>query len=277
LLSEAKPENAVHLVVSSQALGMDQIGISISEITETRVRVSQRIYQNLRQFEQAVDAAATSLGPREHGLLVLSGPWFGTEIVKMAARHTRVRQALKDGRYGMQVLLVAYEVDWRELDPTGDGDDIISLSPLGDGSLRQFIKRHWGASLNFDEEQIKEIRRLTGGFPYFLHQPKGRTTVEVLESLKGRAEELYNSPDLFKLLGLNDGVLLKTLNVIRALGYQGETSDELMRSEGIEDPQAALRQLERLGIVERYANQQSYEPERRLNPFVESALAQRKV
>jgi hypothetical protein len=277
LLSEARTASAVHLLASSQALGMDQIAMSLSEIAETRVKIDRRNYQNLRQLEQAVEAAAAGLGQKDRGLLVLSGPWLGSEMVTLAARNARVRQAQKAGRYGMRVLLVPYDVDWRELDAAVDADDIVSLATLGESSLGQFAKRHWGESLGgrLDEGQLKEIRLLTGGFPRFLHQPKGRSAAEMVEALRQRAEGLYESPDLFGLLGLGDNVLMSALTVIRELGYYGEASDELMRGEGIDDPQGALHQLERLGVVERHASHQSYETERRLNPLVEAALARR--
>jgi hypothetical protein len=278
LLSEARPASAVHLLASSRALGIDQVATSLSDIAETRVRIDQRSYMNLRQLEQAVDAAATSVVQKERGLLVLSGPWLGAEMMVLAARHTRVRQAQKDGRYGIRVLLVPYEVDWRELDAVVDGDAIVSLSPLGESSLGQFIKRHWGRSLGAqaDEGQIKEIHRLTGGFPRFLHQPKGRTMAEMIETLRQLTEDLYQSPDLFELLGVTDDALMTAVTVVGELGYHGEASDDLMRGEGIDNPQGALRQLERLGIVERHASEQSYEAEHRLNPFVAAALVRRK-
>jgi len=275
LLSEAKPASAVHLVVSSQALGMDHIAASLSDIAETLVRIDRRDYHNLHQLEQAVEAAATNLSQTDRGLLVLYGPWLGPEMMTLTARNVRVRQAQKDGRYGMRILVVPYDVDWRELNTALDDDDIISLSPLGENSLKQFIKSYWGGSIGMDEDQLKEAHRLTGGFPHFLRQAKGRSAAELVESLRLRAEELYKSPDLFNLLGLNDDALINTVTVIHELGYQGETSDELMRGEGVDDPQAALRQLERLGIVERYVNQKNYEPERRLNPLVDAALTRR--
>jgi hypothetical protein len=278
LLSEARPASAVHLLASSRALGTDQVATSLSDITEMRIRIDHRSYQNLRQLEQAVDAAAASVDPKERGLLVLSGPWLGAEMMTISARHARVRQALKDGRYGMRVLLVPYEVDWRELEAAVDGDAIVSLSPLGESSVGQFVKRHWGGPLGAqpDEPQVREIRRLTGGFPRFLAQPKGRTIGEMVEALRRRMDDLYLSPDLFELLGLVDGALLCAATIVGELGYDGEASDELMRGEGIDDPQGALRQLERLGIVERHTSQQSYEAERRLNPLVVAALARRK-
>ena len=274
LLSETKRGNAVHLLASSLALGVDQVEISLSDIAdEAGVKIDQRSYQNLRQLEQGIEAVAASLDQRQRGLLVLSGPWLGSEMMTLAARNPRVRQAQKDGRYGIRVLLVPYGVDWREMDATFDGEDIISLSPLGETSLSQYVKRHWSDSLH--ETQVKEIRRLTGGFPRFLHKPDGRNAADMVESLRQRAEKLYQSADLFGLLGLDDDALVVALSICE-LGYAGEDSYELMRDEGIEHPLAALRQLERLGIVERYASQQSYEADRRLNPMVEAALARRR-
>jgi hypothetical protein len=277
LLSDAKPASAVHLLASSRALGIDEVAVSLSDIAEIQVKVDRRSYQNVRQFEQAVESAASGVGQKDRGLLVLSGPWLGAEMMTLAARNIRVRQAQKDGRYGMRVLLVPYDVDWRELENAVDGDDIVSLSPLGENSLGQFVRLHWSASLHVqpDEAQIKEIRRLTGGFPRFLHQPKGRTAAEMIETLRERTEELYRSADLFPLLGLEDDTLRSALTVIAEVGYDAEVSDDLMRDEGIDDPQAAVRHLERLGLVERHASQQSYEAERRLNPLVEAALARR--
>jgi hypothetical protein len=264
-------------LASSRALGIDEVAVSLSDIAEIQVKVDRRSYQNVRQFEQAVESAASGVGQKDRGLLVLSGPWLGAEMMTLAARNIRVRQAQKDGRYGMRVLLVPYDVDWRELENAVDGDDIVSLSPLGENSLGQFVRLHWSASLHVqpDEAQIKEIRRLTGGFPRFLHQPKGRTAAEMIETLRERTEELYRSADLFPLLGLEDDTLRSALTVIAEVGYDAEVSDDLMRDEGIDDPQAAVRHLERLGLVERHASQQSYEAERRLNPLVEAALARR--
>ena len=275
LLSEAKPASAVHLLASSPALGVDQVGTSLLEVAEnTAVKIDRRNYQNQRQFEQAIEAAAAGIGQRERGVLVLSGPWLGPEMTVFAARNPSVRQAQRDGRYGMRVLLVPYEMDWRALDAAVDADDVISLSPLGESSLRQFVKQNWTVAL--DDLQAKDLHRLTGGFPRFLHEPKAKTAGELLESLRRRAEDLYLSSDLFTKLGLIDETLVAALTVVAEVGYDAEASDELMRGEGIDEPGAAVRQLERLGIVERRASQTSYKLELRLNPFVEAALARRK-
>ena len=278
LLSDSKPASAVHVLASSRALGMDEIATSLLDINDdTKIKIVRRSYQNVRQFEQAIETAASSIDQKERGLLVLSGPWLGAETITLAARNARVRQAQKDGRYGMRVLLVPYEVDWRELNTAVDRDDIISLSPLGENSLSQFVKRHWSGSFPVqpDEAQIKEIRRLTGGFPRFLQQPKGRTVAEMIETLRARTEDLHQSEDIFGLLGLDDDALRSVLTVIAEVGYDAEVSDDLMRDVGIDDPQAAMRQVERLGLVERHASQQSYEAERRLNPLVQAAMARR--
>lgn len=280
LLSDARPASAVQLLVSSRALGIDQIADSLVEIGETNVRIDRRDYQNLRQIEQAIETAATAVGLKERGLLVLWGPWLGTEMVTLAARHMRVRQAQKDGRFGLRVLIVPYDVDWRDLASLADNDAIISLAPLGENSLGHFVKQYWGDrfSTQPDESQIKEIYKLTGGFPLFLNQPKGRgAPVEIVLGLRERIQSQIQSRDFLDLLGLSDNVLISAIKVIKELGYDGEASDELMREEGIDNPHAALIYLERLGVIERHAGQQGDDAQRRLNPFVAAALAQRGI
>lgn len=273
LLSDEKPASAVQILVSSQALGMDHIAVSLSDMSESDVRVIPRSYQNLRQLEQVVDDVASKLGAKERGLLILSGPWLGAEMRVLAARNARVRQAQRDGRYGMRILLVPLHVEWRDLDTAIDSSDIISLAPLGESSLSHFVRRYWRGGAALDEAQIKLIRQLTGGFPYFLQQPKGRTAVELFDALRNSMEEFYRSPKLLGILGLDDQALMNALTIIRELGYDRDVSDDLMRQDGIDDPQAALRQLDRLGIIERHASPNSFEPETRVNPMVEAALA----
>jgi hypothetical protein len=258
----------IQLVLGSKALGLDELAASLEMLADDELSVERASYENLTQMLGRLEQVR-----QRRTLLVLTGPWPGRDGIAELLRSEPVRKSRRGGRRTLQVMLAPVTVEWRDLaevDRTGRlwGLDLMTLAPLGDTGLRQWLRAVAGSET---AEAVAELRELTGGFPLLLRGLGGKNPTDLVE--RARTDSLRRMEDqgIFAALGLADPVLRRTADVIALLGgHGGRATEELLADEGVSDPRAATAQLERLGILEIGA--QPHE-ERVLNPFVAKLLA----
>lgn len=264
----ARDAPPVQLVLGSKALGVDELAASLEVLADDELAVERASYENVTQLLARLEPAR-----QRRTLLVLTGPWPGRDGVAELLRSEQVRKSRRGGRRSLQVMLAPHTVDWRdlgEIDETGRlwGVDLLTLTPLGDTGLRQWLRAVTGSE---PAEAIGELRELTGGFPALLRGLGGKNPADLLERARDAAARRAGNADTFSALGLADTELRRTTEVIAFLGgHSGKATEELLAGEGINNPRGAAAQLERLGILEI-----GIEPggDRVLNPLVGKLLA----
>ncbi len=259
---------SVQLVLGSKALGLDDLSASLEVLADEELNVERGSYENLAQMLAKLEVRR----PRRT-LLVLTGPWPGREGVAELLRSEQVRKSRRGGRRALQVMLAPLTVEWRDLadiDHTGRlwGLDLVTLAPLGDTGLRQWLR---AVAQSETAEAIAELRELTGGFPLMLHGLAGKNPAELIERAREVTARRMGDPETLAALGLADPVLRRTADLIALLGgHSGKATEELLADEGVSEPRVATAHLERLGILE--IGTQPLE-DRVLNPFVAKLLA----
>lgn len=257
----------VQLVLGSKALGLDDLAASLEALADDELSVERLHYTTPGQMATRLEAARD-----RRTLVVLSGPWPGITGLTDLLRLEQVRRSGRGRRRSLQVLVAPLDVDWAELgkvDATGRfaGLDLLTLAPLGDTGLRQWLRAVTGAETT---DAVSQLRELTGGYPLFLRNLEGGSPAELVECAKRVYATLRENPTTLSAIGLADPVLRQAADLVAIIGgHNGKGTDEMMTSEGIADPRAATMQLERLGILELGAKPSD---ERVVNPFVASIL-----
>ena len=272
LLDPGRKAPTVHLLASSGALGQRELATSLAELQAhfgsdgaAELRVLSASYDTARQFAARLEEAAVAKAAGRRNLLVLSGPWLGRDMVDRALATAGLRGA---GRRPLKVVIAPLTVDWGELDAADEHDrlwgaEVMSLTPLGRGGLRQWLTARLGTDPA--SAVVDRVRELTGGFPRFL-EPLGRGRSDVLAAADSAfADRRANLPATLDFLGLSDARLHQAAQVVA--DYDTTRSADL-EGEGVANPTAALRHLTRLGVLE--------DADRPgggvLNPFVKTLL-----
>ena len=245
MLAAAAPP--VQLVLGSKALGVDALAASLEALPDDDTLVVEAAgYANRAQLLARVDRT-----PERRTLLVLSGPWPGASMVAELMHSEAVRKSRRGSRRSLQVLLAPVTVDWAELGEVGGGGrfagaELLTLAPLGDTGLRQWLRAAAGGD---PADAVAELRALTGGFPLFLQGLKGAAPAAVLAQARTAHARLCEGPAALAALGLADPQLRRAAELLVQLGHEPGIED-VLRDEGVAQAGAALAQLERLGVLE---------------------------
>lgn len=294
VLMEARSAPPVTVVLTSKALGLDLLPEAIEELTRTDEEllvVPIGAVDTVPKLERAITtvAARTRESGRHKGLLIASGPWLGMEAVAASLEHPEVRRAKRlsnQGKeQGVRVILLPSMIDWRELAEEDQGDrlwgaTLVSLSPLHDASLREWLERRTGRR-TIHPGAIEKLRLATGGFPEILAALGGDNAEQIVAAAEDvRANMIAEPENALAKIGLGAGWLrqigefvLSECDGSIAVGDY-ESVIELMNDVGLKDVAYGWNVLVRLGLFDRTMDR-DFLSGWQLNPLAAQLLASR--
>lgn len=271
VLMEARSAPPVTVALTSEALGLGLLPEAIEELTRTDEEllvVPITAIDTVPKLERAITTVAsrTKEAGRHKGLLIASGPWLGKEAVAATLEHPEVRRARRlsnQGKeQGVRVILLPSMIDWRELAEEDQGDRLwgamlVSLSPLHDASLREWLERRT-ASRTIHPGAIEKLRVATGGFPEILAALGGDNAEQIVAAAEDARSDMFaNAEKALAKIGLGAGWLRQIAEFLMnecdgsiAVGDQ-ESVIELMKDVGLRDVACGLNVLGRLGLFDR--------------------------
>jgi hypothetical protein len=275
-------------------LGLNLLPEAIEELTRTDEElfvVPIAAIDTVPKLERAITTVAsrTKEAGRHKGLLIASGPWLGKEAVAATLEHPEVRRARRlsnQGKeQGVRVILLPSMIDWRELAEEDQGDRLwgamlVSLSPLHDASLREWLERRT-ASRTIHPGAIEKLRVATGGFPEILAALGGDNAEQIVAAAEDARSDMFANPErALAKIGLGEGWLRQITEFLLdecdgsiAVGDQ-ESVIELMKDVGLRDVACGLNVLGRLGLFDRTMDRDLLSGWQ-LNPLAAQLLASR--
>jgi hypothetical protein len=294
VLMEARSAPPVTVALTSEALGLGLLPEAIEELTRTDEEllvVPIAAIDTVPKLERAITTVAsrTKEAGRHKGLLIASGPWLGKEAVAATLEHPEVRRARRlsnQGKeQGVRVILLPSMIDWRELAEEDQGDRLwgamlVSLSPLHDASLREWLERRT-ASRTIHPGAIEKLRMATGGFPEILAALGGANAEQIVAAAEDARSDMFANPEkALAKIGLRAGwlrqiaeFLLNECDGSIAVGDQ-ESVIDLMQDVGLRDVACGLNVLGRLGLFDRTMDRDLLSGWQ-LNPLAAQLLASR--
>ncbi|NEJ95410.1 hypothetical protein [Rhizobium ruizarguesonis] len=276
--------NPIHIAVGSTALGLEWLAPNLERLSEglepdEKFQTFRKNYSNSRDLLKCVEAAASDAqrgrSRRNLAWVVATGPWPDSETMQRLSDHPSIVLARRGRSGGVRVILVPNSVEWRDdgqaiAEGLVNGAAILPLATMGESGLQ-----HWLMTMSMDptpratDADTEELKRLTGGFPRYLWDlKKAAKTAHILDmASKSRDKRLGDSRTL-REIGLDHSDLRRAAEGIYDL--KGVDVD-LLATLGIHDPQAAVLQLQRLGVLETVRSGPG-KVDLALNPFVSDLI-----